>query len=503
MKKKILFWISEEFTHFSLAYYLQIHADYELYAIIDVPNRSKKFFQNQKLVNFEKIWFIHDHIRKKSTNPDINYLESIEKKIDFPLWNLMINERVFYGFFNFYKFSKDEMLSIEEDVCKLFETIFNEIKPDYFLSKEPAKHHHELLYKLSLKNYVTPLILSFTNLGFRVMLSKKTNVPDVKFDKYKIIDKNRTFVDFQNFLKNNNFATQIKKFDSRLNESKLNFFKAGIEYISTLKNSNTHTHYHYYGKTKSKVIINLLTSILQSKIRKKFLDSLTSTINFNQPFIYFPLSVSMERTLLIDSPYFTNQLEIIRHISKSIPVSFQVFVKENPAQISRNWRPISFYKEIMKIPNVTLLPLNTPNDLILKHCSLVITIRGTTGLEASFYKKPSIVFSNIHYAQLPSVKIVKELDSLPKLIQDSLSNTVNSSDVDRYLTYLEENTIEFDWSDFSSKYQKLMNYGGNLNDVEISENKVKQFLEMVKPEIEKLTLEHIRKINWYEENENN
>ena len=48
-----------------------------------------------------------------------------------------------------------------------------------------------------------------------------------------------------------------------------------------------------------------------------------------------------------------------------------------------------------------------------------------------------------------------------------------------------------------------MNYGGNLNDVEISENKVKQFLEIVKPEIEKLTLEHIRKINWYEENENN
>ena len=56
MKEKILFWISEEFTHFSIAYYLQKHTDYELYAIVDVPNRSKKFYQTQKLVNFKKVW---------------------------------------------------------------------------------------------------------------------------------------------------------------------------------------------------------------------------------------------------------------------------------------------------------------------------------------------------------------------------------------------------------------------------------------------------------------
>ena len=75
MKEKILFWISEEFTHFSIAYYLQKNTDYELYAIVDVPNHSKKFYQTQKLVNFKKVWFIHDHIRKKSKNPDIEYLK--------------------------------------------------------------------------------------------------------------------------------------------------------------------------------------------------------------------------------------------------------------------------------------------------------------------------------------------------------------------------------------------------------------------------------------------
>ena len=501
MKEKILFWISEEFTHFSIAYYLQKHTDYELYAIVDVPNRSKKFYQTQKLVNFKKVWFIHDHIRKKSKNPDIEYLKSIEKKYDLPLWNLMINERIFYGFFNFYKFSKDEILSIEEDICRLFETIFNKIKPNFFLTKEPAKHHLELLYRMALKNNVIPLVLSFTNLGYRVMLSKKTNEPDVKFDRNKIISKNRTFTDFQKFLKNENFVAQQKKYDSRLTESNINFFKAGLQYI--FQNTNTNTHYHYYGKTKSKVFTYFLKSFFKRKMRKNFLDSLNSEIDFNQPFVYFPLGVSMKRTLLIDSPYFTNQLEVIRHISKSIPVNFQVFVKETQTQASRDWRPISFYKEIMKIPNVKLLSHNIPSDIILKNCLLVMTIRGSTGLEAAFYNKPSIVFSNIHYAQLPSVRLVKELDSLPKIIKEALNTNVNPSDVDRYLTFLEENTIEFDWYDFSSKYQNLMNYGGNLHDVEISEFKAKQFLETSKSIIEKLTFEHMKKLKWYKENEIN
>ena len=65
------------------------------------------------------------------------------------------------------------------------------------------------------------------------------------------------------------------------------------------------------------------------------------------------------------------------------------------------------------------------------------------------------------------------------------------------------NLIEFDWYDFSSKYQNLMNYGGNLHDVEISEFKAKQFLETSKSIIEKLTFEHMKKLKWYKENEIN
>ena len=50
MDKKIIFWLDAELTSFCLAYFLQQKLNAEFYAIIDVTNKPKEFFLNQKLV---------------------------------------------------------------------------------------------------------------------------------------------------------------------------------------------------------------------------------------------------------------------------------------------------------------------------------------------------------------------------------------------------------------------------------------------------------------------
>ena len=129
MKDKLLLWI-EGPLHFCLAYYLQKMYDCEIYAIIDVTSKPKKFYANQDLVKFKKIWFFHDHINKIHT-PDVGYLSSFEKKYDINIWKLAVNERLFYNFYNFHKFSSDEILSIDEDACKLFENVLNEVSETF------------------------------------------------------------------------------------------------------------------------------------------------------------------------------------------------------------------------------------------------------------------------------------------------------------------------------------------------------------------------------------
>ena len=47
----------------------------------------------------------------------------------------------------FYKFSREEILSILEDECKFFEKIL-EIKPKFLISIKTGFHHHELFYQM-------------------------------------------------------------------------------------------------------------------------------------------------------------------------------------------------------------------------------------------------------------------------------------------------------------------------------------------------------------------
>ena len=63
-------------------------------AIIDITNRTKKFFQEQDIVNFQKKWFLHDHIQN-TEEIDIEYLKNFETKYSINLWQLGMNERLF------------------------------------------------------------------------------------------------------------------------------------------------------------------------------------------------------------------------------------------------------------------------------------------------------------------------------------------------------------------------------------------------------------------------
>ena len=54
MKQKIFFWIDADITSFCIPYYLQRISDAEFYTMIDITNKPKKFFKEQKLIEFKK-----------------------------------------------------------------------------------------------------------------------------------------------------------------------------------------------------------------------------------------------------------------------------------------------------------------------------------------------------------------------------------------------------------------------------------------------------------------
>ena len=492
MKDRLLLWIQGP-LHFCIAYHLQKMYDCELYAIIDITNKPKEFFINQNLVKFNKIWFYHDHIKKIHT-PDLEYLSSFEKKYNINIWKLAINERIFYRFYDFHRFSSDEILSIEEDTCKFFEEVIDEVQPNYMLTYVPNLHHHELLFKLSNAKRVKSLLLSNPILGYKSRIAEYRDIHDSikKFNEVK--SSGRDFKTMKDYLHSFDISKQLKASFEKNSASKL--MKAAFEFLFASDNKHQETHYTYFGRTKLSVLRYMLNLSIKKRQREKFMQkNLLHDIDFEKPFVYYPLGVDPEANILITAPFFTNQTEIIRSVAKALPVEYKLYVKENPAQINREWRKTSEYREIMNIPNVRLLHPSVSNKKLLEHSSLVVTIAGTSGFEAAFYEKPSIVFADTIYTILPSVHRIKEIEKLPELIRSCLLERVNASDLDRFLTILEEDTFDFDLRGFTTKIEEYFFHDGNLLDTTISESRMKKFLENNRALLEQLSLEHIKKIN--------
>ena len=56
---------------------------------------------------------------------------------------------------------------------------------------------------------------------------------------------------------------------------------------------------------------------------------------------------------------------------------------------------------------------------------------------------------------MPSVIKIKDFENLSETIRETLLKKVDPLDVDRYISLLEENSIDFDWSSMSVSYTHL------------------------------------------------
>ena len=480
--------------HFELAYYLQNLTDSEFFAVIDIPNNPKKMFLKQKFVNFEKTWFFHDHVKKVKTKPDLEYIEYFEKKYDIDLWKIAINERFFYRFNRFYKFSKNEILQILEQECKLFEKIIDEVKPDFFLTYDPPFHYQKLFLDLCKAKGVKILCLYYTRVGSSTILASDGTTFDLDYD----VDLNKLD---ESSLKN---KTEKRSEYSKITESYKfkrkptisNKIKALIDFIIFSDSKNAHSNFTYYGRNKMKVIVDSILLILKRKYRERFMNKhfIKETIK-DFKYIYFPMNIEEELSVLHYTPFFTNQIEVIRHVAKSLPIDYQLVVKEHPFAEFRGWHTIREYKEIMDLKNVTVVHHSISSEKLMENSELVITLRGTASFDCLNYKKPSIIFGQVSFGNIPSVFTVSELDELPKIIRSAIKSQVNDEDIEKYIQIIKKNEIDFSMMEWEVLRNNYFFSGNTLSDVEISNEQVQEFFNITKQYFKPLVDAHLEKIN--------
>ena len=160
-------------------------------------------------------------------------------------------------------------------------------------------------------------MLSQPKFAYHSTLTKESQ----KFDTIETLDdlkdQGKTFDELRDIRKSFDNYKQIVGSGNKFAVSKAEKLKAAIQFLFLSDNTNTKTHYTYYGRNKLRVLSHEIISSLKKRSRKNFMDKhFLTKIEGNDKFIYFPLAVDEERTLLVDAPFFTNQLEIIRNIIK-------------------------------------------------------------------------------------------------------------------------------------------------------------------------------------------
>ena len=492
MSKKILFWLDMEWIHFGIAKFLNEKYECDSYALVDTDTVATTFYKEQQLMKFQKVWYYRDYIKKITNNLDIEYLKNFETKYKINLWQVAYSERAFLKYNHYYKFNYTEILSILENECKLFEEVLNEIQPAYLVIKLTDTHQSHLIHQLCKAKNITILMMGPSRFAYHFTIHEEYDKID-GFANHKP-SKERTLAELQDYLKSFYTLNQTKRFESKLKISNSKKIKKYIHFLIKIGDKKYKNTYTDYGRTRIKAITQFL--FFKKWFRKKFIDKkLQKYIEKEQPFVYYPLQSEPERTLLLGAPFFTDQLTLITRVAKALPVGMKLYVKEHGAMSILGWREISYYKKILDMPNVFLLHPSVNYENLMKNCSLLATIRGTSGIEAAFYGKPSIVFTDVSYSVLPSIQRVKNFEELPTIIKKMIHTQVDVSALNKYVDHVEKNTFQINLFDLYTHLHEYFFDEFNFINGYISPTKINSFLEKHRPEFEQLALEHIKSIN--------
>ena len=114
-------------------------------------------------------------------------------------------------------------------------------------------------------------------------------------------------------------------------------------------------------------------------------------------YVLYPIHFQPEASTLVQAPYYLDQAALIEDMSKSLPVGYQLYVKEHVS--NRGRRPLAFYKRLRDTFGVRLLGPDEDTWTLIRDAAAVAVITGTVGWEGLLFQKPVITFGDVFYNQ--------------------------------------------------------------------------------------------------------
>ncbi|MCB9946856.1 MAG: hypothetical protein H6842_03390 [Rhodospirillaceae bacterium] len=139
-----------------------------------------------------------------------------------------------------------------------------------------------------------------------------------------------------------------------------------------------------------------------------------------QPFVLFLLQFEPEYTTLSLARQFNDTRAVVQQCALALPAGFRLVVKENVNSIGN--RALSFYDDMLKLPNVILADHSIRGLDLMPHAAAVATISSTGALEANLFGRRSLIFApQVEFSFLPDVQSVTSFHDLPAVMRHAVA----------------------------------------------------------------------------------
>jgi hypothetical protein len=188
------------------------------------------------------------------------------------------------------------------------------------------------------------------------------------------------------------------------------------------------------------LIVDHTRQLLRGSIRRFGAGWVTPPVRPERPYVFFPLHKQPEASIDIKGSPFSNQLEIIRALARTLPVSYDLYVKEHSVALST--RPGSFYRELSRIPAVRLISPFTDSFELIVGSDLVVTITGTAAYEAALLGRPAATIASVFFDRVVAhPRFDPFRDSLSRLLSAGGSAARPAAEVAEFLAWILANSF--------------------------------------------------------------
>lgn len=134
-------------------------------------------------------------------------------------------------------------------------------------------------------------------------------------------------------------------------------------------------------------------------------------------YVYMPLHCQPEASVDVLGGFYSDQLWLVRAVSRALPAGIILAVKEHPHGVG--CRPAKFFRELRRLPNVVCVSPYADGRQLTANASAVVSVSGTACYEAALAGVGSVVFTDVFFGQLPAVVRCSSPEDIGRCISEA------------------------------------------------------------------------------------